>query len=48
MVVGHTIQEEINEACDGRLHRIDIGIYQGGVPAALEIVGDTHRIIPAL
>ena len=40
MVVGHTVQDEINAACDGKVWRIDVGMarHYGGTPAALEIV----------
>ena len=45
MVVGHTIQDGINAVCSDRLFRIDVGIYEGHPPAALEIIGDEIRII---
>ncbi len=47
MVVGHTVQDEINPACDGRVWRIDVGMsdYYGGSPAVLEIDADGFRAI---
>lgn len=45
MVVAHTIQEQVNDACDGRLIRIDVGMYQGERLGALEIIGDQVRYI---
>jgi len=42
MVVGHTVQDEANPACDGQVWRLDVGMaeHYGGTAAALEIVGD--------
>jgi len=42
MVVGHTVHDTANPACDDMVWRIDVGMsdYYGGEPAALEIVGD--------
>lgn len=44
MVVGHTIQERgINSACDGRVHRVDVGLSRGcgdGTPEVLVIHND--------
>ena len=40
MVVGHTIQEEVNGACDGALYRIDVGMFEGKKLGTLEIRGD--------
>ena len=45
MVVGHTIQTEgINDACGGRVFRVDVGLSRGcgdGEPEVLEIIDDT-------
>lgn len=45
MVVGHTIQQQINSACDGRIWRIDVGMsaHFGGPIEVLEIRGDRVR-----
>ena len=43
LVVGHTVQPEINEACDGSVVRIDVGLSAamlGAPPQALEIARD--------
>ena len=47
MVVGHTVQETINDACDGRLWRIDIGLsrHYAGPIEALEINGNKTRVL---
>lgn len=47
LVVGHTIQPEINSACDGKVWRIDVGMsrHYGGPTQVLEIKGDTVRIV---
>jgi len=47
MVVGHTIQDEINPACDGKIWRIDVGMseHYGGSPAVLEITPDGFSVI---
>lgn len=47
MVVGHTVQDEANPACDGRVWRIDVGMAEtyGGRPTALEIVDEQARIL---
>lgn len=40
MVVGHTVQDQINAACDGKVWRIDVGMsayYGDGVPAVLQV-----------
>ena len=39
MVVGHTVQDEANPACDGKVWRMDVGMaaHYGGSPAALTI-----------
>ena len=43
MVVAHTVQDNINSICDGRVWRIDTGMsgYYGGVIEALEIIDDS-------
>ncbi len=40
MVVGHTVQDQANPACNDRVWRVDVGMadYYGGRPAAVEIV----------
>lgn len=48
MVVGHTVQRDgITSACGDRVWRIDVGMaaHYGGKPAALEITGDSVRIL---
>ena len=47
MVVAHTVQDEINVACFGRVWRVDVGMAAayGGSPAVLEIRGDETRVI---
>ena len=42
MVVAHTVQDNINSACDGKVWRIDTGMaaYYGGGLEALEILDD--------
>ncbi|AUX29353.1 MULTISPECIES: metallophosphoesterase [Sorangium] len=48
MVVGHTVQRNgITSACGDKVWRIDVGMaaHYGGKPAALEIAGDTVRIL---
>ena len=48
MIVGHTIQEGgIKAFCDGKLWGIDVGMsaFSGGKPQALEIVGDSVRVL---
>ena len=47
MVVGHTVQKGANAACDGKVWRMDVGMaaHYGGAPAALEIVGETTKIL---
>mmetsp|Transcript_22415 Transcript_22415/g.73158 ORF Transcript_22415/g.73158 Transcript_22415/m.73158 type:complete len:442 (-) Transcript_22415:533-1858(-) len=43
LVVGHTVQEGINAACDRRVWRIDVGLSRamgGGAPQALEVRRD--------
>lgn len=44
LVVGHTVQDKkITQACDGAVHRIDVGMssYHHGPISVLEIKGDT-------
>ena len=48
MIVGHTVQESgITSYCDGRVWCIDVGMsaYYGGEPQALEIRGDSVRVL---
>ncbi|KYF85953.1 calcineurin, partial [Sorangium cellulosum] len=48
MVVGHTVQRNgVTSACGDKVWRIDVGMaaHYGGKPAALEIAGDTVRIL---
>ncbi|MFO0662658.1 MAG: metallophosphoesterase [Polyangiaceae bacterium] len=48
MVIGHTVQKDgIQSACEGRVHRIDVGLskFYGGAPQALEIRGDAVRVL---
>ena len=47
MVVGHTVQDEANPACDDKVWRMDVGMadYYGGSPAALLITGDTVTLL---
>jgi hypothetical protein len=48
MVVGHTVQTNINAACDGLVYRIDTGMsksYLGGNVEVLEIRGNRVRIV---
>ena len=49
MIVGHTVQYDlgINSDCDGKVWRVDVGIadYYGGPGQALEIMGDTIRVL---
>jgi Calcineurin-like phosphoesterase len=48
MVVGHTVQKGgITSACSDKVWRIDVGMaaHYGGQPAALEITGDTVRVL---
>jgi hypothetical protein len=48
MVVGHTVQRDgITSACGEKVWRIDVGMaaHYGGKPAALEITGDSVRIL---
>lgn len=47
MVVGHTVQDQANPACDGRVWRMDVGMaaHYGGRPAALELTADGARLL---
>ena len=47
MVVGHTVQDVPNPACDGQVWRIDVGMsaHYGGAWGAVEIVGDEVRAL---
>ncbi|MGK3996792.1 metallophosphoesterase [Sorangium sp. So ce1024] len=48
MVVGHTVQRHgVTSACGEKVWRIDVGMaaHYGGKPAALEITGDTVRVL---
>ncbi|XP_044499386.1 shewanella-like protein phosphatase 2 [Mangifera indica] len=51
MIMGHTIQDfGINDVCDGRAIRIDVGMSKGcgnGLPEVLEILGDKElQVLP--
>jgi hypothetical protein len=47
LVVGHTVQPQINSACDGRVWRIDVGMshFFGGPIQALAIDGDEVEVL---
>ncbi|TNE87860.1 MAG: calcineurin [Deltaproteobacteria bacterium] len=47
MVVGHTVQDMANPACDGRVWLMDVGMaaYYGGSPAALSIEAGQVQIV---
>ena len=47
MVVGHTVQQGANTACDGKVWAMDVGMasHYGGQPAAIEIVGENLTIL---
>jgi hypothetical protein len=47
LVVGHTVQHEINSACQGRVWRIDVGLsgYYGGPTQVLEIEAGAVRVL---
>jgi hypothetical protein len=49
LVVGHTVQPEINSACGGAVWRIDVGLSRhfGGPTQVLEIRGDQPRVLRA-
>ena len=42
MVVGHTVQEQVSQACNGQVWRVDVGLsdYYAGATQVLEIIGD--------
>jgi len=48
-LVGHSVQSEINAACDGQIWRIDTGMSQhyGGPVQVLVFVGDEARVLKA-
>ncbi len=47
MIVGHTVWEEANQACDGKVWRVDVGMaaYYSGIPMAVEIVDDQVKVL---
>jgi hypothetical protein len=47
MVVGHTVQDTVNSACDEQVWRVDVGMaaYYGGAPAVLELRGDDLTVL---
>lgn len=47
LVVGHTVQPQINSACDGRVWRIDVGMshFYGGPTQVLAIDGDKLEVL---
>lgn len=47
MVVGHTVQREINALCDGAVWRIDVGMaaYYGGPIQVLELTAGGAKVI---
>lgn len=47
MVVGHTVQDTANPACDGKVWLMDVGMaeYYGGSPAALAIEGTAVSLV---
>jgi hypothetical protein len=47
MVVGHTVQDEANPACEGKVWRMDVGMaaHYGGRSAALEIQGSEVTLL---
>jgi len=49
MVVGHSVQSEINSACEGQVWRIDTGMAQayGGSVQVLELQGEQARVLKA-
>lgn len=49
MVVGHTVQDAANPACDGRVWRMDVGMarHYGGGLAALEITAGGAALLEA-
>jgi hypothetical protein len=49
LVVGHTVQSEINSACDGKVYRIDVGMSRvyAGPTQVLEIRAGKARVLRA-
>lgn len=49
-VIGHTVQKEINAACDGAVWRIDVGLAKlyGGPIQVLEIVDGTPKVLTGM
>lgn len=49
MVVGHTVQDMANPACDGKVWLMDVGMaeFYGGSPAALVIESDQVSVVEA-
>jgi hypothetical protein len=49
MVVGHTVQGEINSACDKQVWRIDVGLsaHYGGPTQVLDLRDDVARVLRA-
>lgn len=47
MVVAHTVQSEINAACNEQVWRVDVGLaaYYGGTPQVLEIMNNEVKVI---
>ena len=47
MVVGHTVQDAPNPACDGMVWRMDVGMaeHYGGSVAAIEIIGSEATLL---
>jgi len=47
LVVGHTVHDSINSACEEQVWRVDVGMatYYGGWPSVLEIRGDELTVI---
>jgi hypothetical protein len=47
MVVGHTVQPKINDACEGKVYRIDVGMaaHYGGRTQVLELTKNGPRVI---
>ena len=47
LIVGHTVQDHANSACDGRVWRVDVGMaaYYGGPREVVEIVDGQVRVL---
>jgi hypothetical protein len=47
MIVGHSVQTQVTQACDGKVWRIDVGMAKayGGPVQVLEMIGDQLRVI---